>query len=211
MDAIIYLSYPLIIYLIICIILIISKDYIIKYYKYITSYYSWYAVNIFLLLYSLIFTKGLWIYCVYTLYLITVYIITKIGNNSDYFIFGILIALFQSEYWEQPIYIFNGMLNIPPLIIYLYIIYTMYFILKKNYLPFIISVFMFTAPYYMFVYIAYPSELFRNCYLISDFVFRIICSIWFIFSAHVDYSIYKKTYMNDSYVDLGGTDDEYAW
>lgn len=204
MFQIYFYSNASILYFFVCVIMIFSSDLIKKYYNEITSYFCWIVLDIIYLFMSLYLSGGIWYYAILTLYLINTFIIMKIGNNYEYLLFGILISLLQSEYWELPIHIYWGEINIGTLIMFFYIMHTMY-ILKINYIEFIKYVASFTPLYFLIVFYLYPFEIFRNNYLISDFFFRIICSIFFIFFSYMNH---KKTHKVDNYISLGDTLNE---
>lgn len=185
-----YISYSLILTAITCVILVFIHRLINEYYSIITYVLNWYMFNIIILCYSLFTTENIWIYSVLTLYLITVYIITKIGNNGDSFILGILLALFQSEYWEISIHVYWHEIFISTFILLSCIIYTMH-ILNFDYKKFIKYTLLFSIPYFIIVGILYPLPIFRSHYLISDFFFRIVCSVYFISFVYYNNKTYK--------------------
>jgi hypothetical protein len=193
-----YISYSLILTIITCIILVSIDKLIDEYYSIITINITWIIVDIIFLLFSVYTTNGLWMYSILTLYLIMVYMITKTGDNSKSFIFGILIALFQSEYWEIFIHVYWNEVFISTIIMSICIIYTMS-ILKLDYVNFVYHVLAFSIPYSVITYILYPSPVFRENYIISDFFFRILCSIYFISFAYLN----NKTYRVDSSAIMG--------
>lgn len=201
MNVSLYISYPLIIYLIVCVIILSFNDLINKYYKLLTSLFTFIAVSLTIGLCSYLFTSNwLWIFFIYNMYWFNTIIITKIYDSSKYFMVGILIALFQSEYWEYPIFLFfHNSFNITPIIVFIYIIYTMK-IIKFDYKYFTLMTLIFTVPYWIIVYLVYPINIFRYNYIISDFFFRIICSIYFILIIYY----YDKIYKIKGYL-LGGT------
>ena len=181
-----YISYSLILTLVTCIILVFINKIIEGYYSKITFILNWVILDILFLIAS----TTLWNYSILTLYLVAVFIMTKIGDNSKSFTYGILITLFQSEYWELSIHFYWGEIFISTFALFSCIIYTMY-ILKLEYRTFVKYTFLFSIPYFILVSIIYPLQIFRSNYLISDFFFRIICSIYFILFIYFN----NKTYI----------------
>jgi hypothetical protein len=47
------------------------------------------------------------IFYIGTFYLINTFIISRIKKTYDYLMLGILFSLFQSEFWEVPIYLYQ--------------------------------------------------------------------------------------------------------
>jgi len=189
-----YISYSLILTLVTCIILVFTNKMIEEYYSKITFILNWVILDILFLITS----TTSWNYLILTLYLVTVFIMTKIGDNSKSFIYGVLIALFQSEYWELSIHLYWGEIFISTFVLFSCIIYTMY-LLKLEYRTFIKYTFLFSIPYFILVSIIYPLQIFRSNYLISDFFFRIICSIYFILFIYFS----NKTYIINSSIITG--------
>jgi hypothetical protein len=195
-----YISYSLILTIITCIILVFMNKLIDKYYSIITFNLNWIILDFIFLLYSVYITNSLWMYSIFTLYLSIVYIITKIGNSGKSFIFGILIALFQSEYWEIFIHFYWNEIFISTIVMSICIIYTMA-ILKLDYINFIYNVLIFSVFYFTLVNILYPTSIFREYYIISDFFFRIIFSIFSILFIYYN----NKTYKVNKSTIIGGT------
>jgi len=189
-----YISYSLILTLVTCIILVFTNKMIEKYYSKITFILNWVILDILFLITS----TTSWNYLILTLYLVTVFIITKIGDNSKSFIYGVLIALFQSEYWELSIHLYWGEIFISTVALFSCIIYTMY-LLKLEYRTFVKYTFLFSIPYFILVSIIYPLQIFRSNYLVSDFFFRIICSIYFVLFIYFS----NKTYIINSSIITG--------
>ena len=189
-----YISYSLILTLVTCIILVFTNKMIEEYYSKITFILNWVILDILFLITS----TTSWNYLILTLYLVTVFIMTKIGDNSKSFIYGVLIALFQSEYWELSIHLYWGEIFISTFVLFSCIIYTMY-LLKLEYRTFIKYTFLFSIPYFILVSIIYPLQIFRSNYLVSDFFFRIICSIYFVLFIYFS----NKTYIINSSIITG--------
>lgn len=186
-----YLSYPLLLYLICCIIFIFYNDMIYKYYSYVSNNISWIILNIGIFIISYIFiNKYFLFYLIYSFYLLNTYIIYKIGNNKQYFIIGILISLLQSELWEYPMFIIKGFINIPPFFIFAYIIFTLKYF-DFDTVSFTRKTMIFFIIYCLFVFIVIPSTLNKYTYLYVHFILRLICSLFFI---NLVNNIHKKTY-----------------
>lgn len=185
-----FFSNSSILYLFVCLVILFFYDSINRYYNLLASTYCFIVLDLIYFLLSFFITNGFWYYSILTLYLLTVYFINKIGGNCSYFIFGILIVLFQSEFWELPLHIYWNSLNLGIFLMFSYIVYTMY-ILKLNYIGFIKWLILFIIPYSAMVEFLYPMDLFRNNYIISDFFFRIICSLSFISFIYINKKIYK--------------------
>lgn len=173
-----YSLYPLIPDIVYCFIIVYLNKYI-AFYNIIISYPVWIGVDLFFLLGSYYVYGNLWIYCILTLYLVNTFLISKIRNNSQYFILGILIALFQSEYWEIPLHLYYNIFNIGTVFVFICLIYTLY-ILGFNCVDFIKNLLIISIPYFIFCYIFYPLPIIRNNFFMTDFVFRIFCSILFV-------------------------------
>lgn len=189
----VYISYALILTLVTCIILVFISRLVEEYYSIITFSLNWVILDFLFLLYSVCVFNKLGLYLILTLYLVTLYIITKIYNNSKYFIFGILITLFQSEWWEIPIHLYHNEIYISTIIMFICIIYTMVN-LKLDYVNFIYSILIFSVLYFILMGILYPLPIFREHQALSDFFFRIIFSIFSI--SFVYYS--NKTHIKDN-------------
>jgi hypothetical protein len=138
--------------------------------------------------YTIIYTNERYnVFNILTFYLVMTYVITRIRFNADYFNLGIMVSMFQSEYWEIPIQLFWGdtidltyqLLAVSKMLCIIEIIY----LLNRNGLDelrFAVDLVKFTVPYYALVILVYPLNFMRGTYMFSDFIFRTICSVFFI-------------------------------
>jgi len=190
--------YYIIFYHIIYIILIKSYSYIKEYYNVILNPLLWCLSIIAIWIISNSVYANRNFFFILSFYLITTLSITMINRENKYFfILGIMVSLFQSEFWELPIYFYKYIISPFPIIITsnlmifsistivkLFIIYEIILIFKRlgfNYLKMINILLIFLLPYTILVVTYYKSHFIHNTYFheYNLFIFRLLCSLLF--------------------------------
>jgi hypothetical protein len=136
---------------------------------------------------SYLYSPYIGVFYIMSYYLLTTYIITRINFSGKYFMLAVMLVLFQSEFWEIPIQLFYS----PPMDIWLWgvaisrlllIIEIIWILndLKMDVEYFISNLVVFGMFYYSLLIFTYPLPIMRINHMGSNFIYRIICSLFFI-------------------------------
>lgn len=145
------------------------------------------SIWIFYITISYLYSPHIGIFYIMSYYLLTTYLITRIDFSTKYFMLAIMLVFFQSEFWEIPIQLFYS----PPMSIWLWgiavsrllVIIEIIWILndlKMNVEYFLSNLVVFGMLYYSLLIFTYPLPIMRMSYIGSNFIYRIICSLFFI-------------------------------